>query len=433
MNTAGLEASSQALTIRPINPPPIEIRSLEFDSQSVSAELRWGPYLATNFASYRIVRRQPGLASQVVAEIADRNDTVWADSGLRGNTVYSYSVEALTTGGQSLVSTEQSGSIHRLLRSWSLGIPGLPGVGFLGGVARLYVEDPDFSPGRVTALIARRQSTSLSFFSPVGELLAKQELARDEGISVRHRSTTTALTAEGRRVLSFERLVSGSIGVSMGSYDRDGTLEDFETTPLRQWYSGDLQVDQPWSGMVSVGGGIAKSIGERRYDLSLEGEELSFGFTAPISEMRVWDDPEDGGQMMGVSLVDRHQILASVVSRSSSGALNWPVPGAIGGAIVGIGLGTEDGELRFPLSFDVGPDGRFYVLDAGNSRIQVFAANGEYLTQWGTRGSEEGEFDFGVIGNTEIFLSLAGSIAVDDEGLIYVADVRNNRIQQFAP
>lgn len=81
----------------------------------------------------------------------------------------------------------------------------------------------------------------------------------------------------------------------------------------------------------------------------------------------------------------------------------------------------------------IGPDGRFYVLDAGNSRIQVFDATGDYLTQWGTRGSKEGEFDFGVVGNTDIFRSLAGSIAVDDEGLIYVADVFNNRIQQFAP
>jgi len=31
------------------------------------------------------------------------------------------------------------------------------------------------------------------------------------------------------------------------------------------------------------------------------------------------------------------------------------------------------GALFYPLSFDVGSDGRIFILDAGNKRIQVFA------------------------------------------------------------
>ena len=48
----------------------------------------------------------------------------------------------------------------------------------------------------------------------------------------------------------------------------------------------------------------------------------------------------------------------------------------------------------------------------------------------GRKGSDEGQFDFGSGNVPEDF---AGSVAVDDEGFIYVADVGNQRIQKFAP
>ena len=70
------------------------------------------------------------------------------------------------------------------------------------------------------------------------------------------------------------------------------------------------------------------------------------------------------------------------------------------------------------------------MLDAGNARIQVFDLDGNYITQWGRKGSSAGEFDFGSGGAPEDF---EGSIAVDSEGNIYVADVGNGRIQKFAP
>jgi tripartite motif-containing protein 71 len=77
-----------------------------------------------------------------------------------------------------------------------------------------------------------------------------------------------------------------------------------------------------------------------------------------------------------------------------------------------------------PLSFDLSPDGRVYVLDAGNRRIQAFDTDGDYLTQW------SGEFGFG---GGSVPSDFSGSIVVDDDGFIYVADVGNKRIQKFAP
>ncbi|MBI2504902.1 MAG: hypothetical protein HYW07_16920 [Candidatus Latescibacteria bacterium] len=115
----------------------------------------------------------------------------------------------------------------------------------------------------------------------------------------------------------------------------------------------------------------------------------------------------------------------------TTGEFSWPFDSPNLIRRLGQGLGQEGGEMVFPLSFDVGPDGRFLVLDAGNGRIQVFDAEGEYLTQWGHKGSGEGEFDFGTgaLGAED----LAGSVAVDGEGFIYVAEVGNRRIQKFAP
>jgi len=97
---------------------------------------------------------------------------------------------------------------------------------------------------------------------------------------------------------------------------------------------------------------------------------------------------------------------------------------------MGVGVGMEPGEFLFPLSLDIGGDQRVYVLDAGNGRIQVFDFDGNYITQWGHRGSGPGAFDFGSGRVPEDF---AGSIAVDDEGYIYVFDAGNRRIQKFSP
>ena len=97
---------------------------------------------------------------------------------------------------------------------------------------------------------------------------------------------------------------------------------------------------------------------------------------------------------------------------------------------LGSGAGPGEGEFLFPLSMARGADDRLYVLDAGNARIQVFDLEGGYITRWGESGAGPGQFDFGHGGVASDF---AGSIVVDDEGFIYVADVGNRRIQKFSP
>ena len=64
--------------------------------------------------------------------------------------------------------------------------------------------------------------------------------------------------------------------------------------------------------------------------------------------------------------------------------------------------------------------GNIYVADGlGNSRIAKFDRNGKFVRSWGSTGSAPGQF-------REI-----RGIALDSQGLVYVADAGNQRIQVF--
>ncbi|WP_374686840.1 flippase activity-associated protein Agl23 [Promineifilum sp.] len=88
-------------------------------------------------------------------------------------------------------------------------------------------------------------------------------------------------------------------------------------------------------------------------------------------------------------------------------------------ALNGGGLaGVEPGTLSSPRNVAAGPDGLIYVADSGNHRIQVFDADGTYLRGWGSFGAEPGQ------------LNEPWGLAVD-EAFVYVADTWNHRIQKF--
>ena len=81
--------------------------------------------------------------------------------------------------------------------------------------------------------------------------------------------------------------------------------------------------------------------------------------------------------------------------------------------------GSENGQFNIPLAAAVGADGALYVVDAGNFRVQVFDANGQFKRVFGGVGSELGRF------------SRPRSIALDNEGNIYVTDSAFNNVQIF--
>jgi len=66
------------------------------------------------------------------------------------------------------------------------------------------------------------------------------------------------------------------------------------------------------------------------------------------------------------------------------------------------------------------PSGEIYVSDGyGNSRIHKFAPDGRHLLSWGSPGAGPGEFN------------LPHNITCDDQGRVYVADRENFRVQIF--
>ncbi|MFN0089372.1 MAG: peptidyl-alpha-hydroxyglycine alpha-amidating lyase family protein [Acidimicrobiales bacterium] len=67
-----------------------------------------------------------------------------------------------------------------------------------------------------------------------------------------------------------------------------------------------------------------------------------------------------------------------------------------------------------------GPNGDLYVADGyGNARVHVFSPEGELRFSWGEPGAGPGQF------------RLPHGIAVDRSGRVYVADRENSRIQVF--
>ncbi len=68
------------------------------------------------------------------------------------------------------------------------------------------------------------------------------------------------------------------------------------------------------------------------------------------------------------------------------------------------------------------PSGEIYISDGyGNARVHKFSAEGELLLSWGESGKGSGQFN------------LPHGVAVDSQGLVYVADRENSRIQIFNP
>ena len=80
------------------------------------------------------------------------------------------------------------------------------------------------------------------------------------------------------------------------------------------------------------------------------------------------------------------------------------------------------GPFNHPTEMMKHPNGDIYVTDGyRNARVHRFTADGKLLKSWGTPGSGPGQFH------------LPHSIAFDPDGKLYVADRANRRIQIFTP
>jgi DNA-binding beta-propeller fold protein YncE len=83
--------------------------------------------------------------------------------------------------------------------------------------------------------------------------------------------------------------------------------------------------------------------------------------------------------------------------------------------------GEGPGEFNLPRDAVVGADGLLYVVDSGNFRIQVFDGDGKFVKTFGAIGRQSGQF------------SRPKEIAADSAGNIYVVDSAFGNFQIFSP
>jgi sugar lactone lactonase YvrE len=103
------------------------------------------------------------------------------------------------------------------------------------------------------------------------------------------------------------------------------------------------------------------------------------------------------------------------------GTLNHPSDTGYDGKNTGT-VSRPGGPFNRPTNLAVGPRGYLYVSDGyGNCRVHRFSPSGELERSWGVPGSGPGEF------------FLPHGIAVAADGRVFVCDRENDRIQIFSP
>jgi DNA-binding beta-propeller fold protein YncE len=83
--------------------------------------------------------------------------------------------------------------------------------------------------------------------------------------------------------------------------------------------------------------------------------------------------------------------------------------------------GDGPGQFNLPKDIAIGPDGLLYVVDSSNFRIQVFEADGTYVHAFGSIGVQPGQF------------SRPKSVDTDPDGNVYVTDAAFGNFQIFNP
>ena len=81
--------------------------------------------------------------------------------------------------------------------------------------------------------------------------------------------------------------------------------------------------------------------------------------------------------------------------------------------------GTGAGEFNLPRDLAIGKEGRLYVVDGGNFRVQVFNADGSFRESFGTVGRQLGNF------------ARPKEVATDPGGNVYVVDAAFGNFQIF--
>lgn len=88
-------------------------------------------------------------------------------------------------------------------------------------------------------------------------------------------------------------------------------------------------------------------------------------------------------------------------------------------------IGVWAGEFNYPTDVALDSNGVLYVADGYNDRIQVFGRDGKLLRKWG------GPFAMNIFGPFDGWFATVTRVTVDNSDEVFVADFYNHRIQKF--
>lgn len=84
--------------------------------------------------------------------------------------------------------------------------------------------------------------------------------------------------------------------------------------------------------------------------------------------------------------------------------------------------GKEGEPFNRPTDVDIASNGTIYISDGYvNARVHKYSPEGELMLSWGERGTGPGQFD------------ISHDVCVAEDGRVFIADRQNHRIQIFTP
>jgi sugar lactone lactonase YvrE len=397
----------------------------EFDSAAAAARLRWNQTPGPLFIAYELQRAAgEGQDFATIARIESAAETTAVDSGLAGDAAYRYRLllhhSRPGRAPRVLVSGQVEGGIHQLVITWRLPSGFLParlvvdgqGVVYVAGAGAARVERFDraghalgswgLDAGQLACLEAVSLAVPALAVDRFNNLYVAYNL-RERGKAPR--SQWTKFDGRGRRIWTYplEGIFARAVAVDPeGRIFIEGLNQLYQYNP-----EGELVARYPLPSLPAFGLHFWKG-----YFAVLVFPHLFTDGDWQAPRLVAYSGPERGEAVM-------------IMGRDPAS------PEDSGGGL-----------LRQPLDFAVDEaTSRAFVLDAGHSGVVVFRHN-RFLTSWGKAGDQEGAFRFsGAAEVVEDLLTgaaaqrqvMAGGIARDQEGYLYVADTFNNRIQKFGP
>ena len=392
-----------------------------FSSEEAAAHLVWHPVPASGFL-YSEIQRSAGSEFAAIARVESATDTTFTDAGLLANTHYSYRIVSFFGEDETvheLISTMAEGGFHHRVASWSLAEGAAPTRLAISRSGTVFVVGA--GEGRVERF--ERAGHPLDSWVYTTEPLACMETSALDGPAL-------ALDDDDHLYVVYNlHRPSQKPEAFWAKFAPDGQL--LWTRPLAGLFARHIVIDGDAIYIESIS----------QLQLFDQAGEQQVQYAIPallVASLRLWQGR-----------------FAALIEPLALRADDWQAPRlvvyddpqrAAASRVIGRDPKSHqdrgNGLLLRPTDFAVDEAAdRAFVVNAGQSRIEVFQ-RGHYLTRWGEEGAGDDQFRF--TGRIQVVVDMAtgeanerevvaGGIARDAEGFIYVADTFNDRIQKFQP